>query len=512
MESPPGGLALTSIFFSSFLPNPTSLEARFPFSACQTRTSELRRSPGSRNRGQIARGRAPTGGRHRDVSRGGPTLVPGLRAAVHPASRGPAPALPRPPSPVSILPPGGPTSHSALSPGSREPAAGRPGARRAAVFIVLLRRSQGKPAPQVPPPAPAPAGLSSPERSVARGLPAFPGVRGGRPAGGCAHDGLDHGDVGGRLLDGVVPGLQGLDHRLRAGGGAASGGTRAARVGFTHPGAAAEGPGRAGQGPRGRLGLIRAAGPGLSGPGARRPGRGARRPAAAGSGEQPLPALRCWETQARGPTGGRGPTPPPPGRGAPPPPHPTGVRFPLPHPTPHPVPPPPPPPPAPGSPSPTPPPGSPSPTPPPPGLGAPPPPHLVDAFLQHRGVGQKLIVKPGLLHRLFGIIAEPQAVDDGLRSVGMGSARPSRQGAGRSGEGGWGSYQRRGRGDLGAPGGAHHHADLAVLTHDDRGAHGREWLFACSGGGGRGTQSPGSAAVGTPAHPPPRPCAPHLAR
>lgn len=70
----------------------------------------------------------------------------------------------------------------------------------------------------------------------------------------------------------------------------------------------------------------------------------------------------------------------------------------------------------------------------------------------------------------------------------MGSAWPSRQGAGRSGGGGGvGTYQRRGRGDLGAPGGAHRHADLAVLTHDDHGAHGREWLFACSSGG-RGTQ------------------------
>lgn len=241
MESPPRGLALTSIFFSSLLTNPTSPRARFPLRACWTGIGELRRSPGSRNQRTNRRGpRAhwwPPPGR----VPGGPTPMPGLGGAAHaPPSPGPS-ARAAKASESRLHPPrGGPTSHSALKP--RESGAGRqdspePGA--AAAFIALLRRSQGKPAPKAHPRPPAPAGLSSPERSVARGLPAFPGVRGGRPAAGCAHDGLDHGDVGGRLLDGVVPGVQGRDHRLRAGGGAASGGP--GPRGFTLPGAAAAG-------------------------------------------------------------------------------------------------------------------------------------------------------------------------------------------------------------------------------------------------------------------------------
>lgn len=58
-----------------------------------------------------------------------------------------------------------------------------------------------------------------------------------------------------------------------------------------------------------------------------------------------------------------------------------------------------------------------------PGHCAPPPtvtqfphflPHLVHVFLQGRSIRQKLIVQPGLLHCLLHIVAEPQAVDDGL--------------------------------------------------------------------------------------------------
>lgn len=41
-------------------------------------------------------------------------------------------------------------------------------------------------------------------------------------------------------------------------------------------------------------------------------------------------------------------------------------------------------------------------------------PHLVHVFLQGRSIRQKLIVQPGLLHCLLHIVAEPQAVDDGL--------------------------------------------------------------------------------------------------
>ena len=101
----------------------------------------------------------------------------------------------------------------------------------------------------------------------------------------------------------------------------------------------AEGPGRAGRGPRGRLALIRAGGPGLSGPGGRGdPGGGheGQLPRAAGSSH----CLLCGdqETQARGPTGARSPSPAPtpPGPGPPQPrPAPTGTRCPSPSP-PHP--------------------------------------------------------------------------------------------------------------------------------------------------------------------------------
>lgn len=41
-------------------------------------------------------------------------------------------------------------------------------------------------------------------------------------------------------------------------------------------------------------------------------------------------------------------------------------------------------------------------------------PHLVDALLQRRRVGQKLVVQPGFLHCPLHIVAKPQAVDDGL--------------------------------------------------------------------------------------------------
>lgn len=74
---------------------------------------------------------------------------------------------------------------------------------------------------------------------------------------------------------------------------------------------------------------------------------------------------------------------------------------------------------------------------------------LVNVLLQCRGVGQKLVVQPGLLHSLLHSVAESQAVDDG---------------------------QCSGCGDLSAPGGTQHHVDLAVLTHDDL-VHGPERLF-----------------------------------
>ncbi|CAI9157380.1 unnamed protein product [Rangifer tarandus platyrhynchus] len=92
------------MFFSSLLPNPISPGARLSLSACLARTSELRRSPGSRNLRANRRGRAPTGGRHRDMSRGGPTLVPGLGGAAHlpgPSARAAKASESRVPSPTA---------------------------------------------------------------------------------------------------------------------------------------------------------------------------------------------------------------------------------------------------------------------------------------------------------------------------------------------------------------------------------------------------------------------------
>lgn len=42
-------------------------------------------------------------------------------------------------------------------------------------------------------------------------------------------------------------------------------------------------------------------------------------------------------------------------------------------------------------------------------------PYLVNVLLHGCGVGQKLVVQPGLLDRPLHVVAEPQAVDDGLR-------------------------------------------------------------------------------------------------
>lgn len=67
---------------------------------------------------------------------------------------------------------------------------------------------------------------------------------------------------------------------------------------------------------------------------------------------------------------------------------------------------------------------------------SPPPTHLVYVFLHHCGVGQKLVVQPGLFHCLLHIVAEPQAMDDGLQGWGvrgMGSAWPRGRGRGRTG-------------------------------------------------------------------------------
>lgn len=164
---PPGEPGLTSIFFSSFLPNPTSLKARFPFSACQTRTSghegglpvpgTADKSPGAARALVADTGTCPGAARPwcRKTQGCSPTPPPG---AQRPRCRAPSPSSPRRP-------------HLTQRAGQgREPAAGRPGARRAAIVLPPL---PGGSQPPKSTPAPAPAGLS-PERSVARGLPAFP--------------------------------------------------------------------------------------------------------------------------------------------------------------------------------------------------------------------------------------------------------------------------------------------------------------------------------------------------
>lgn len=346
-------------------------------------------------------------------------------------TRGCSPPLPPRPGPSAraakasesrLHPPrGGPTSHSALKP--RESGAGRqdspePGA--AAAFIALLRRSQGKPAPQGPPPAPRPGGpllpgaLSSPRaprlswsprRPPSRRLCARrPGPRRCRWTSprwrGAGSSGPRPPPAGGRgrgLRGARAAGLhtpRGRGCRLRGQEGQAGGRgadwLSSARVARASLGRGVEETRAVGMKAscHGQRGAATACSAVIR---RRRPG------APPGLGPPPPPPPHRDPALPH-------PAPPPPGLGAPPPPHPTPTAA-----------------------------GLPAPAPPPPGL---PQPHLVDAFLQHRGVGQKLIVQPGLLHRLFGIIAEPQAVDDGLRGVGMGSAWPSRQGAGRSGEGG----------------------------------------------------------------------------
>lgn len=40
--------------------------------------------------------------------------------------------------------------------------------------------------------------------------------------------------------------------------------------------------------------------------------------------------------------------------------------------------------------------------------------YLINIFLYCCGIGEKLVVNPGLLHCSLDIIAEPQVVDDGL--------------------------------------------------------------------------------------------------
>lgn len=67
-----------------------------------------------------------------------------------------------------------------------------------------------------------------------------------------------------------------------------------------------------------------------------------------------------------------------------------------------------------------------------------------------------------------------------------------------------GTYQRGGRGDLCAPRGTHHHADPAILAHDDRRTHGRQWLLPCGHQMGGQGQRCWSAAC--PGHQP----SPHL--
>lgn len=123
--------------------------------------------------------------------------------------------------------------------------------------------------------------------------------------------------------------------------------------------------------------------------------------------------------------------------------------------------------------------------------------HLVNASLQRCCVGQKLVVKSGLLYCPFYIVAKPQVMDDGLEGKGMGSAWP--RGRGWRGQVD-GTYQCGGRSDVRAPRGTHHHADLAILAHEDRRTHGREGLLPCGHQMGRQGQRCWSAAC--PGHQP----------
>lgn len=122
----------------------------------------------------------------------------------------------RPLPPAELPPPPDAPCHTGCcGPGNREPSSTW---RRGPVYCTALAL-----AGEARPPSPS---LASPAPSVASRLPAFPGVRGGRPAAVRAGDGLHHCDEGGHLLGVVVPALQACGHRLGWGKREASAGPR----------------------------------------------------------------------------------------------------------------------------------------------------------------------------------------------------------------------------------------------------------------------------------------------
>lgn len=77
--------------------------------------------------------------------------------------------------------------------------------------------------------------------------------------------------------------------------------------------------------------------------------------------------------------------------------------------------------------------------------------YLINVLLCCCGVGQKLVVQPGLLYGSLHIIAKPQVVDDGLKGEGSQDVSTApEQGQGERGRKGWaqGIYQCGGCSDL----------------------------------------------------------------
>lgn len=69
-------------------------------------------------------------------------------------------------------------------------------------------------------------------------------------------------------------------------------------------------------------------------------------------------------------------------------------------------------------------------------------------------------------------------MDDGLGVGGGGEGSAWLRDRGREGQE-HGTYQCSSRGDLCPSSGTHHHMDLAILAHNDRRTHRREWLLPC---------------------------------
>lgn len=134
------------------------------------------------------------------------------------------PYAPLPPARLSIFPPGGSISHRMLRPRelgaspSRLPRAWCCGSHLLYCFDAQKGTKHNPQSPDGHRIPGLPVSLIRPEHSVTSRLPAFPGVRGGRPATGRADNGLHYSDEGGCNLGLVVPGLQGRSHRLRVEG------------------------------------------------------------------------------------------------------------------------------------------------------------------------------------------------------------------------------------------------------------------------------------------------------